>query len=610
MLKHPSTVCTPASWAWTCILLMLAVSHMSGDCSTAFALSPTQSPTPTQAPTPTQPQTQSQTTDKERSAHDQALFKAVREAMDAHYAFALTSLTEVTEAQKNELREAQIAAIDRMFKLKPNDVDGPTLEELFLETNGEKVASAWTTVREWFDDSEDLFIEADRLMLEPHKEYTATTASVQMGYVIDRYAFESVVLDEKVTVKRIILGPGAILSFIDHVRRYFDVPTRDGTFVLTVDDEAQAVERLIKIRDLAKGLADGFSHPEFVNKLQAAFESRDMNALKAAGYWMIWRAWATATDDQIAQARRQYLDALHASIVRDRGDEMLMGLLNAAYNERQRRDILNVRAMIHSAATVDRPQWVMTLLQLGYYSILTTKLSGPVMEDRKSLFTNLVGQIGIAAWEHRETLGGFDGVGETKKVWAASLFMRAAQADPQPLRAVFADFYRRHTAILLLDALQDASSKKGVQIKRGLFMAVDERATAIGGNHPDVDFARARVFLQFDETRLQGIEILDALTEPESSASYITRLSAHYALAKYYVGMEQDEVAERHFKATLEIAPWYIDAYRDLGDLYFRRGSLEDALRYYLIHQKWEGSDAEVAARVELIRQRLRAPPS
>ncbi len=38
--------------------------------------------------------------------------------------------------------------------------------------------------------------------------------------------------------------------------------------------------------------------------------------------------------------------------------------------------------------------------------------------------------------------------------------------------------------------------------------------------------------------------------------------------------MKQPEKAERHFKAALELGPWFFDVYRDLGDLYFNQGAV------------------------------------
>ncbi len=253
---------TPAPGIWYGILLMVIAAQLWGGCPMAFA----------QAQPQARPQTQPAA--DERSAHDKALLKAVREAVEAHYAFTLTAIYDVTDEKRNELFKAQNEAIGRMFRFKPNDVDGPSVSELFRETDGEKSNAAWSKMRTWFDDAEDLFIEADRIVLEPDKKISVTAASVQMGYVTDRYEVKVVVVDEPVTVKTIILGPGAILSIHDHTEKLFDVPTRDGTFVLTVEAEARVIQSMINLRDRANGLAEHFSRPEFVDELQAGLENR------------------------------------------------------------------------------------------------------------------------------------------------------------------------------------------------------------------------------------------------------------------------------------------------------------------------------------------------
>ncbi len=232
--------------------------------------------------------------------------------------------------------------------------------------------------------------------------------------------------------------------------------------------------------------------------------------MRAASYWMFWRAWATATDEQITRARRQYLDAFHASIMRDRHDEMLMSLLGAICNAREQRSILYVRALVHAAATVDQPQWVMSVLLMKYHQAVTATSSGPVAQERKALYAGVFHYLGVTVFEHRKRLGVLDDVADADKLLEPTLFVRAAEADPQPLHEVFADVYRRHLAIVLFDSLREASSKPESRITLELLDAVEERALAIGGHHPAVNLERGKLFIQFDQTKDKGIRILSA----------------------------------------------------------------------------------------------------
>ncbi len=161
--------------------------------------------------------------------------------------------------------------------------------------------------------------------------------------------------------------------------------------------------------------------------------------------------------------------------------------------------------------------------------------------------------------------------------------------------------------MLLFNSLQKVSAKPQAPMTQGLFDAVEERALAIGGQRPLVNLARGKLFIQFTQTRDKGVKILNSLTEPESPAWYMTQGSAHYTLARYFALAKQPEKAERHFKAAIKFEPWYLDIYRDFGDLYFNQGALKDALHCYLMYQKLGGTDREVAARVEQIQQTLQA---